>query len=155
MDVSGGDETAIRESDTSRRQRTSGRWHVALLVSATLALVTGCSFWRSEVTVVNRTTQDIVVPFGYQFGDAMFVPACGEVAFDPGVRHELPAPPPTAVELQLRLGLPPDAHSRQTLTITSERVWTYPPSSQPPCEGLAPVPTPTPAPTAGKVSDPQ
>jgi hypothetical protein len=149
MAVSGGEEMAIRENDTSRRQRSSGRRQVALLATATLALAAGCSFWRSEVTVVNRTTQDIVVRFGYQFDEAVLVPGCGEVAFDPGVRHELPETPPTAVELQLRLGLPPDAPSRKTLVITSERVWTFPPSPQPPCEGVAPVPTPTPAPTAG------
>jgi hypothetical protein len=127
----------------------ASRRHLVLLVTATLALVTGCSSGRSEVTVVNRTTQDVVVRFGYQFGDAVFVPGCGEVAFDPGIRHELPETPPTAVELQLRLGLPPDAPSSKTFVITSERVWTYPPSSQPPCEGLAPVPTPTPTSTAG------
>jgi hypothetical protein len=86
----------------------ASRRQVVLLTTATLALVTGCSFGRSEVTVVNRTTQDIVVRFGYQFGDAVFVPGCGEVAFDPGVRHELPETPATAVELQIRLGLPPE-----------------------------------------------
>jgi hypothetical protein len=123
----------------------ASRRQVVLLTIATLALVTGC-FGRSEVTVVNRTTQDIVVRFGYQFGDAVFVPRCGEVSFDPGVRHELPETPATAVELQIRLGLPPDAPSSETLTITSERVWTHL-SSVPPCEGLAPVPTPTPAST--------
>ena len=123
----------------------ASRRHLALLATVTLALAAGCSLWRSEATVVNRTTQDIVVQFGYEFGDAVFVPACGEVTFDPGVHHELPAPQPSAVELQVELGFPPDAPSRLTFTITSERVWTHPPSSQPPCEGLAPAPTPTPA----------
>jgi hypothetical protein len=117
------------------------RTRLVLLAFGTMALMTGC-FGRSEVTVVNRTTQDIVIRFGFQFESGAFVPGCGEVSFDPGIRHEPPEVPATAVELQIRLGLPPDAPSNKTLTITSEQVWTHL-SSVPPCEGLAPVPTPT------------
>jgi hypothetical protein len=123
------------------------RTPLVLLALGTLALMTGC-LGRSKVTVVNRTTEDIVVRFGFQFQSGALVPACDEVSFTPNVRHEPPDVPATTPELQIRFSLPPDAPGTATLTITSERVWTYV-SSPPPCEGLAPMPTLSPPSTGG------
>ena len=129
-------------------------WRFALTTVGILALITGCLNWRSEITVVNRTTQDVLVRFGFRFESAVLVHACGELAFDPGVRHDVESPPPDAVELEYHFGGPPDAPNRGTYTITSEGVRTYVPSP-PPCEGLAPSPTPGPTGRLDRVAESQ
>jgi hypothetical protein len=123
-------------------------WRLFPVVAAAALLSAAC--WPtgpSRLTVVNRTTQDVVIRFGHDFSQAVFVPACDEVVFDPARLDELPTAPQSAVEVRYQFPFLPDAPTIATFTVTSERVWTGEFPSPPPCEGLAPTPTPLPTPT--------
>ena len=92
----------------------------------------------------NRTKQDLVFRFGDQPTRAVFVPACGDAAFDP-VRVRTRPPTPSS-DIEVRYAFPPGQPSLvPTVTITAEQISTGYATPAPPCRGLAPRSTPNPS----------
>lgn len=87
-----------------------------------------------------------MIAFGNEFRTRVLIPACGRLVFEPGdPRSELgpsETTSPEADEIRYQIPMLPDAATIETLTITSERIWTGAFPTLPPCEGAPPSSTP-------------
>ena len=95
-------------------------------------------------TVRNRTKQDVIFRFGDQARQELFVPACGDVTFDPAHRETVPSPRPAAVEVHYEFE-PGQPAFTPTVTVTTAGISVGSFASPPPCGGAAPALTPRPS----------
>jgi hypothetical protein len=123
----------------------------AFLVVVCLVAVTGvraCQPQRSQVTIENRTTGDVLVVGDTLYGERRYlVRACGRVVFDPrdaGALDPSSPPPRGAVVEPIAVPFLSDAAVFVTVVITPERIVSSlgPSESLPACLGLPPSPSP-------------
>jgi hypothetical protein len=121
---------------------------MAMLIGLSV-VASGCQSNASEITLQNRTTSDVILMVQGGAIASFFIPACGQVAFDPYAARPTDLDPSVshadAAVLPYYLGLVADAPTIATVVITDQGIYrgSGRPASLGPCIGVPPDTSPS------------